>query len=944
MQLVKNRKGLALGAIVSLVASLFGVSPANAVTSNNLTIAPSAGTSLVGLVTDDFALQVTMDAQYASSVGYSKLKYKITHDSTTFNLIATTSNTATVASVATNASSASNVVVTQSPLTKYVTPSPAAGSNKNTIAFRLQSGSATIPSSVSTQVNVTVVAFIDNVVENGELDSGEWSVTTTVALKPWSALGASVTLTQPTAGDTLVTASAAVSGVNFDQLDGVFKINFASTNDGAALASHVASVSAQTNANAAAGNMSASAAIAAASSSPVASLSAILSYDSKTSDTFVVGDRLAIQTLGVSGYTIDGVTFSPVSGVSTSGTATGDVRVNAPFTVRAYAYTGSVAANVASKLNWTTSWVLSSTQYVVVNGVTYTSSSQVPTTASPLTIAAGGANLVIQSFGLSGSSNTIQLQLNAQNKSAKIYKVTLKPPTFGLVNDAPASAISVQSGATIPMSFTVQDQWGAVSNRLNQRISASAIVGSTRSAVVTATVVDGKGSLTVVPKATPVTGSGTITAQLQTQDPDTGLWSDTGTAYTQTVYVTDASDAVLSRTASSSASISRIVSDNTVYSWSGNIAVTVRNSYSSLVVSAPGLVIKDTSDSSTASGTMTVVTTGARSETFQFAGTIAGTHVVTFTNGTHSTTSEIIISPAVNNEGTVIEMTAAPASASQSKTVTYTGVVKDGYGNVVDTTREFAGGSTASILVSVTGPGLVSGTFPTETDANGEFTFNLQTATNDEGTITVTVKYLKNGSGTATADVVSKVVTTTVAAPVIAKAQTVSVAVASSIEAGKNGDVTITVTDDAGKAHAYKTVVVYSTGEGYLNATTVMTDGDGKAVVKLITGSSDEGSATIFASVDGKSGSATTVVTQPAPPVVPEAAAVVGTFQGRWAVRVENAKGSTIVVKAGGNWYKYEALNDNYLFSRKSSVGASITVTVWIDGIRTKSEMVTIVE
>jgi hypothetical protein len=280
MQTVKNRKGLALGAIFGLVASLFVSTPASAATANNLTLAPSAGTSLVGLVSDDFALQVTLDASVATSVGYTKLKYKVTHDSTNYNLLVTTSNTATVATLAYNADSASYVVLTQSPLSKEFAPSPAGSTNKNTIAFRLQtaSGVASV-SSVAATVKVTVVAYIDNVVENGTLDSGEWSVSEVVELRPWSALGASVALTQPISGDTLVTASAAVtSTVNLDQLDSVFTIGLRSTNDGTGT-STTATNSAQTLVNAKAGAMSASAAIASATASPtVASISAVLYY------------------------------------------------------------------------------------------------------------------------------------------------------------------------------------------------------------------------------------------------------------------------------------------------------------------------------------------------------------------------------------------------------------------------------------------------------------------------------------------------------------------------------------------------------------------------------------------------------------------------------------------------------------------------------------------
>jgi trimeric autotransporter adhesin len=235
---------------------------------------------------------------------------------------------------------------------------------------------------------------------------------------------------------------------------------------------------------------------------------------------------------------------------------------------------------------------------------------------------------------------------------------------------------------------------------------------------------------------------------------------------------------------------------------------------------------------------------------------------------------------------------------------------------------------------------------PTETDEDGEFTFTVQTANNDEGTIAVTATYNSAGASTAAADKKSATKLTTVTAPVVMTAQTVTVvASAASVEAGRNADVTITVTDTAGNAHAYKSVVVYSTGAGYLSAQTVTTDGEGKAVVKLITAANDSGTATITASVDGKSGTATVTVAAPVVVVAPTVEAVIGTFQGRWAVRVENATvGDRITIRVGGNWYQfnYSSETGSQLFSRKSTVGAIVDVTVWVNGSQKNVGLVTI--
>ncbi len=839
MQTVKNRRGLALGAIFGLVASLFVSTPASAATANNLTLAPSAGTSLVGLVTDDFALQVTLDPSVASSVGYTKLKYTVTHDSTNYNLLVTTSNTATVATIAADATSASRTVITQSPLTADITPSPAGSTNKNTIAFRLSSESGTaVPPSNSTTVKVTVVAYIDNVVENDTLDSGEWSVSEVVELRPWSALGATVALTQPISGDTRATASAAVtSTVNLDQLDNAFTIGLRSTNDGTGT-STAATNSAQTLVNAKAGAMSASAAIASATASPtVASISAVLYYGAASATTSVV-----VQTLGVSAFTIAGVTFSAVASdnLVSSGAGTANARINSTFAIKATPYTGSstVVTTATTNLHWTTSFALSATKYVVVNGVTHTGASTVPTAAAPTALAAGSQTVTVQTVGLTDGTETITFYLNSQNRSEASYVVTAKKAEFALSNDANVNSASAAAGQSVTVNLTVKDQFDVVSDRTNHRVSASASLGGSVSAPVVTAVVSGKASVTVAPVPSTRTGSATVTIVLQSQNVDTGVWSDVNT-YTMTLNVTGVADSFTSRTASVSASLSYGV----VYSWSPTIAVKVANSYSTVVVSAPGLVIQNADDTTvTGSGTLSLRPDG-QTVNVKFAGGKTGTATVTFTNGTATTTSQVVFDAAPSDKGSAIAWDTTTIESGKTRVVT--GTLTDANGNPVDTTAagETAGDSgTASLVVEWSGTGgVVVGSMPTETDANGKFRLSVLTAGTDQGSLTFTATYNPQGAGTAAAKKVTSV-------------QVVSVT----------------------------------------------------------------------------------------PAAAPEVNAVIGTFNGRWAVRVENAKGSVVSVKAGKRWVKFTALNNNYLYSMKSVKGRTIAVSVWVDGELQNSQTITI--
>jgi hypothetical protein len=118
--------------------------------------------------------------------------------------------------------------------------------------------------------------------------------------------------------------------------------------------------------------------------------------------------------------------------------------------------------------------------------------------------------------------------------------------------------------------------------------------------------------------------------------------------------------------------------------------------------------------------------------------------------------------------------------------------------------------------------------------------------------------------------------------------------------------------------------------------------------MSVLYGSNDQGAVTVTISYDGDATATTTAdnvaatATATVGEVVADVNAVIGTFQGRWAVRVENAKGSTVVIKVGGNWYKLTASSDNYLFSRKSKVGATPLVKVWVDGELQNEQTVTI--
>jgi hypothetical protein len=255
---------------------------------------------------------------------------------------------------------------------------------------------------------------------------------------------------------------------------------------------------------------------------------------------------------------------------------------------------------------------------------------------------------------------------------------------------------------------------------------------------------------------------------------------------------------------------------------------------------------KSSSVPATTSGAISIFADSTGTYTFDVAGLSAGSKVMTLTNGTATTTSLLVVSAAASDMGSKIAWDTTTIESGKTRVIT--GTLTDMNGNPVDTTLPgYNGGvagdaGTASLVISYTGTaGIVVGTMPTETDADGKFRVSVLTSAADSGTLTITAVYMPQGASTVAANKVT------------------------SVQA-------VTVT----------------------------------------------------------------------PAAAPEVNAVIGSFNGRWAVRVENAKGSVVSVKAGSRWVKFTSLNNNYLFSRKSVVGRTLAVSVWVDGELQNSQTITI--
>ena len=267
-------------------------------------------------------------------------------------------------------------------------------------------------------------------------------------------------------------------------------------------------------------------------------------------------------------------------------------------------------------------------------------------------------------------------------------------------------------------------------------------------------------------------------------------------------------------------------------------------------------------------------------------------------------------------------------------------------------------------VVSINGKVNHAGQSVTVTSTGAMFS----TAAQDEKAVANTITTLADGAGwwTVSAYVVKAgAATFTYAAGAATASTTVTAAAAlgnqgtvltivsvDTILPGKTLVATVKLVDEHGNAvaaddAATESFAVTVTGLGFVGAIPTKLNSSGEATVAVLLGSADEGSVVITATYDqdgagSKAAITTTKTVAVAPAVASEVNVVVGSFNGRWAVRVENAKGSAVSIKVGGKWFKATATSDNFVISRKSKVGATVLVKVWVAGDLQNEQTVTV--
>jgi len=769
MQKIKNKSGLALGAIFALVVSMFvGVTPAQATESSIVLTPRGAGAASLNQMLHGETFELSFrygtgvtgvnGSQGTRSNTEMKLHYSITSESNnvTFRDDADGDFSGGSTAIAGTSISAS-VSNPTGPATGYL----AIDSGSPYIDIAIAAGT-----SISSAVSITLTPFLDIDLVTGYSAGDAIGTAYTVTFVPWSTLGTALTLNAPSVGDGSVTASVAVTAgsIRWSQLDGYFGVHIDSTGDtSTGNTGTISAVSpfASTEERAATTiddtnvNYSFSAAVNVSPLTNVGGVNSVSAYvlympavTSANTDNIVAGEVVATKTVAVASAAATGLTVSAVTSANIikTGDAAASARPNSAFTLNAFPYSASTTTSIAAASAFTVSAVGSGIDFdadsgVVVNGTVYTSSAAF--LAAGFTQPAGTTTVAVSTFGQDAAgTDTMQFTLESGLISTTLT-VTLNAAAYTAVYVP--TAVAGLAGASKTFVVSVQDQFGEKPVRTDLRMHASLNLASSVSTTAAA-VTAGVATVTLAPLPATRTGSATLTLQIQNFNQATQNWDNIGTTDTVTWNVysyTAGTDAFTSRTLTSSASISYGVA---AYSWSGVISVGIANSFSDITVTAPGMVIENNDETSvTASDTLTVAA-NAKTGNFRFASKKAGTYTVSFAVGTATTTSTIVIDAAGHDKGSTITFDVASIASGQTSTIT--GTLVDANGNPVATR------GTASVAVTYTGKGLPYGNSSTmQTDADGEFTFQVLVLSTEKGDAAVSATYKPTGSASYTGNV-----------------------------------------------------------------------------------------------------------------------------------------------------------------------------------------------
>ena len=394
-------------------------------------------------------------------------------------------------------------------------------------------------------------------------------------------------------------------------------------------------------------------------------------------------------------------------------------------------------------------------------------SGQVTFTVSTTTaLATDAATLTIQAQNVSAAAKTAVYTFDWQDATTSLYDAAVANPASDVNR-------SVAKNGTVSFSFRILDQWKqSLSGTYRLKVANTGNTVSTTYVAVTngaatVSVTDGQiGAGSSISTAIDVEKdvSGTWTAQDLTNDGNTDGNADTVTYTTGVLTQTDAvtldtdntttygsataddSDAIAAK---KTVALDTRASFTAVPAYANDVVISGRVAHATTAAVRAGAVvtITGTADMLFANGgaysfgSITLVTDSAGEfDVSVYSNKVQKDTVVTVTSNGASATKKVTFTTGGADSGASVSFAGTPAYAAPGSTFQVVMTLVDEYGNAVDA-------SNTDVDVTYTGPGIVFGSLPNDTDANGQAKFAVLLGTNDKGSATITFSYDTNNDG-----------------------------------------------------------------------------------------------------------------------------------------------------------------------------------------------------
>jgi hypothetical protein len=807
-----TRKGLVLGTVAALGASLFAGTPATAApTALYLDTAfGTSGTSQVGVLGQYFTLASTVQGGSNNDV----VEYFV-EGATAANITATGRFVTDLTSVAYSPTQYTATTVraidNDAKTASFESAAWVAG---NTYQFGIQLNKTNI----TTTTSIKVTPFLDSVNNDNKPGANELTGTpVTINFIKASELTATPSLTTVTAGSVVKAAVALSGSVNTSQLR--------STTDGAPSSSDLVTVDFKELG----ADWGANTGVAARWSITDGVIRAVTAADTATASRgygataklYAVASASADVVVAATGTVASLDSVSVASGTSyrlSANSSSNVVRagsgaITAKTKVTAVSGKSVAGAKVTFTITEESAASLPIGATLTAGGKTLTAASSSKTeeiTVDVTSAADGSVSLPITYTGVTdGKKFRVSAAATAANGAATggtYIELTGQDSAAASVVDELQSANAnvvrvVARNAAFSYGLKIVDQFGQVptgSFRFVQTTTGTAAVASPIAVTSGAATITGTDSSTA-------DGSYSVTATLQRLGTDGTTWAAVGslavnTAFTigtaktaATITLAQGATTALVRNGKALVAGNSTLEQDTIartVAGGSSISATITDRTGANVAGAPvtftaaGVLFK--AGSVYGLGSITVYTgTNGQTGDVNVYSNIVGDVTVNVTSGAATAATKKFTFAAPTSGGTTWTVT-APVSVLPGATLKYSAKLTDEFGAAVDTTLSV-------VRITYTGPGYVTATLPTDTDKDGIVSFTVLLGAGDTGSATVKLEYANTNGFEETVDNDDVVKTSTI---IIGNAPATA---ATSAVSGSTGKFFVSVTNAAAK-------------------------------------------------------------------------------------------------------------------------------------------------